>query len=84
MIPAHLIADPLPSHEAEVAATFVLRTIRPASLWRIDDSDSSDIRCIKIFEILPEDISASEMANVAREVGEFWNQYCQEEDALES
>lgn len=82
MTPEHLICDPLPSLQSEVAATFVLRTIRPASLWRFPDDESEQGACVQIFEPLPDATDAATMAKVAREVGDFWAQYRREEDSL--
>lgn len=80
--PDHLICDPLPSDEEAIAATFVLRLKRPASLWRFPDDDENQGTCIRIFDPLPDDVSALEMARVAREVGDFIVEYHRQTDDL--
>lgn len=83
VLPLHLIADPTPSEDDGV--TYILRTADPASLWWT--RDDVQINLVKTFEPLDihsgnQEAMGQTMARVAREVGDFYAQYKEEEDAL--
>ena len=78
---SYLICDPLPSEVGDYPATYVLRVIEPATLWVFYDDDDDQGEMIKSFEDLSKFTPAA-LARIAREVGEFWNQYRAEEDEI--
>lgn len=77
--PGYLICDPLPSEAGDRPATYILRVIEPASLWILHDDDPGEIGIYRNFEDL-EKYRPEALAKIAREVGDFYLKYCQEED----